>query len=69
VLAELPWPTLVVVDACSYTNIQPCNNKFRELADCVAAEIERLGGKAFIAMTPVISDGESQGSKAMRYAP
>jgi dihydroxyacid dehydratase/phosphogluconate dehydratase len=27
-----------------------------------------MGGKAHIAYTPVISDGESQGSKAMRYS-
>ena len=30
--------------------------------------IERRGGKAFVASTPIISDGETQGSKGMRYS-
>ena len=32
----------------------PCNNKFRELGDELAAEVERQGGKPIFACTPVI---------------
>ncbi|CAE7424201.1 ilvD, partial [Symbiodinium necroappetens] len=38
---------------------------------CVAADkhpVEKLGGKAHFCFTPVISDGQSQGCKAMRYS-
>jgi dihydroxy-acid dehydratase len=51
-----------------YSNALPCNNHFDQLAKIVQEEIEALGGKAFLATTPVISDGESQGSPAMRYS-
>ena len=37
-----------------YNNSMPCNNKFLELAQIIAAEIERQGGKPHIAGTPVI---------------
>eukprot|EP00439_Symbiodinium_sp_Y106_P052650 s1136_g7.t1 len=39
--------------------------------DCVTADkhpVEKLGGKAHFCFTPVISDGQSQGCKAMRYS-
>eukprot|EP00035_Acanthoeca_spectabilis_P037412 m.45094 g.45094 ORF g.45094 m.45094 type:complete len:605 (+) comp8601_c0_seq1:4468-6282(+) len=51
-----------------YSNTMPCNNRFRELADVIAEEVEKNGGKAHIAMTPVISDGITNGSKPMRYS-
>ena len=31
-----------------YTNTMPCNNKFRELADIMADEIEKLGGTVVV---------------------
>ena len=52
-----------------YTNGNPCNNKFRELGDVIAAEVEAQGGKPIFAMTPVISDGLTNGSKGMRSVP
>ena len=58
----------IVTIGVPFTNLNPCNNKFKELADIIAEEVEAQGGKAYLAFTPVISDGESQGSKAMRYS-
>ena len=51
-----------------WTNAMPCNLHIKEMAELVAAEVERLGGKAVLAATPVISDGCSIGTKAMRYS-
>lgn len=58
----------VITIAAPYSNSMPCNNQFRDLADVLGEEIERLGGKAHFCYTPVISDGQSQGTKAMRYS-
>ncbi|CAJ1431820.1 unnamed protein product, partial [Effrenium voratum] len=58
----------VITIAAPYSNSMPCNNQFRDLADILAEEVERLGGKAHFCFTPVISDGQSQGCKAMRYS-
>ncbi|CAE8623771.1 unnamed protein product [Polarella glacialis] len=58
----------VITIAAPYSNSMPCNNQFRDLADILAEEVEKLGGKAHLCFTPVISDGQSQGSKAMRYS-
>eukprot|EP01097_Dermamoeba_algensis_P009334 TRINITY_DN6550_c0_g1_i1.p1 TRINITY_DN6550_c0_g1~~TRINITY_DN6550_c0_g1_i1.p1 ORF type:complete len:549 (-),score=120.35 TRINITY_DN6550_c0_g1_i1:72-1718(-) len=51
-----------------YTNIMPCNNRLKELAEIVAEEVEAQGGKSLISYTPVISDGETQGTDGMRYS-
>lgn len=40
----------------------------RELGDIIIASIEREGGKGIIAGTPVISDGETNGSTGMKYS-
>lgn len=58
----------VVTIAAPYSNSMPCNNQFRDLADVMAREVERLGGKAHLCLTPVISDGQTQGTRAMRYS-
>lgn len=58
----------MITIAAPYSNTMPCNNQFRDLADLIAEEVERLGGKAHLCLTPVISDGQSQGCKAMRYS-
>jgi len=58
----------MITIAAPYSNSMPCNNQFRELADIIAEEVERQGGKAHLAITPVISDGQTQGAKAMRYS-
>merc|ERR1719379_2697246 len=55
----------IVTIAAPFSNIMPCNNQFKDLADILAEEIERLGGKAHLAITPVISDGQTQETKAM----
>jgi len=58
----------MITIAAPYSNSMPCNNQFRELADIIAQEVEQLGGKAHLCFTPVISDGQSQGARAMRYS-
>lgn len=58
----------VITVAIPYTNAMPCNNRLRDLGDYIGAEIERLGGKSVIAMTPVISDGATNGSTGMKYS-
>ncbi len=54
--------------AVPYTNGTPCNDHIRELGDLLQAEIEAAGGKAIIFGTPVVSDGISMGSEAMKYS-
>lgn len=49
-------------------SIHMCNQKFRILADEVAKGVEEAGGKAFTSHQPVISDGQSMGTVAMRYS-
>eukprot|EP00965_Chrysotila_dentata_P172192 5682413-Pleurochrysis_carterae.AAC.1 len=51
-----------------YANVMPCNNKMLELAERVCAAIESAGGKPMLAVTPAISDGETQGTLGMRYS-
>lgn len=54
--------------AVPYTNGTPCNDHIRELGDILQAEIEAAGGKAIIFGTPVVSDGISMGTEAMKYS-
>lgn len=54
--------------AVPYTNGTPCNDHIRELGDLLQAEIETAGGKAIIFGTPVVSDGISMGTEAMKYS-
>jgi len=58
----------IITIAAPYSNNMPCNNQFRDLADRIAEEVEKRGGKAHYAFTPVINDGMTQGTKAMRYS-
>lgn len=58
----------IVTVGVPYTNIMPCNARFLELADVVCKAIEAQGGKPMLAVTPAISDGETQGSLGMRYS-
>ena len=39
-----------------------------ELAEFICKAIEAEGGKAMLACTPAISDGETQGALGMRYS-
>lgn len=54
--------------AVPYTNGTPCNDHIRELGDLFQKEIEAVGGKAIIFGTPVVSDGISMGTEAMKYS-
>ncbi len=54
--------------AVPYTNGTPCNDHIRELGDLLQVEIEAAGGKAIIFGTPVVSDGISMGTEAMKYS-
>lgn len=54
--------------AVAYTNGTPCNDHIRELGDLLQSEIEKAGGKAIIFGTPVVSDGISMGTEAMKYS-
>lgn len=54
--------------AVAYTNGTPCNDHIRELGDLLQSEIEKAGGKAIVFGTPVVSDGISMGTEAMKYS-
>jgi len=54
--------------AIPYTNGTPCNDHVRALGDLVQLEIERAGGKPIVFGTPVVSDGISMGTEAMKYS-
>jgi dihydroxy-acid dehydratase len=58
----------VIAVAVPYTNGTPCNDHIRDLGDLVQDEIEAAGGKAVIFGTPVVSDGISMGTEAMKYS-
>jgi len=58
----------IITVGSPWTNANPCNAKVRELTDLVCQAIEEEGGKAFIAPTPVISDGMTNGALSMRYS-
>jgi dihydroxy-acid dehydratase len=58
----------VITVGVPYTNVMPCNNKFMDLANAVCEAIEAEGGKAMLATTPIISDGQTQGTLGMRYS-
>jgi len=47
----------IITIGAPWTNANPCNNRVRALADILVEEVEKAGGKAFVAGTPVISDG------------
>lgn len=58
----------IVTVACTHTNATPCNAHMNELGVVLQKEVERMGGKAFVFGTPVISDGETMGTTGMRYS-
>jgi dihydroxy-acid dehydratase len=58
----------VITVGVPYSNALPCNNHLLELSDIVCKRIEAKGGKTVYAGTPVISDGETNGSDGMRYS-
>jgi dihydroxy-acid dehydratase len=58
----------IIALAIPYTNGTPCNDHVRALGDLVQQEIENAGGKAIVFGTPVVSDGISMGTEAMKYS-
>ncbi|MGW8311824.1 MAG: dihydroxy-acid dehydratase [Desulfuromonadales bacterium] len=58
----------IIALAVPYTNGTPCNDHIRDLGDLVQQAIEDAGGKAIVFGTPVVSDGISMGSEAMKYS-
>lgn len=54
--------------ACPYTNGTPCNEHINILGEIIQKEIAKQGGKDIIFGTPVISDGISMGTEAMKYS-
>jgi dihydroxy-acid dehydratase len=47
----------IITVASPWSTANPCNYHHRELTDLLCAAIEKKGGKAFVAGTPIISDG------------
>ncbi len=58
----------IIALAVPHTNGTPCNDHIRELGDIVQRAIEDAGGKAIVFGTPVVSDGISMGTEAMKYS-
>lgn len=58
----------IIALAVPYTNGTPCNDHLRDLGDLLQEEIEAAGGKAIQFGTPVVSDGISMGTEAMKYS-
>jgi dihydroxy-acid dehydratase len=58
----------IIALAVPYTNGTPCNDHIRDLGDIVQQAIEDAGGKAVVFGTPVVSDGISMGTEAMKYS-
>lgn len=58
----------IIALAVPYTNGTPCNDHVRTLGDLVQKAIEDAGGKAIVFGTPVVSDGISMGTEAMKYS-
>jgi dihydroxy-acid dehydratase len=58
----------IIALAVPHTNGTPCNDHIRALGDIVQEAIEEDGGKAIVFGTPVVSDGISMGSEAMKYS-
>ena len=58
----------VIAVAVPYTNGTPCNVHIRELGDLLQQYIEAAGGKTVVFGTPVVSDGISMGTEAMKYS-
>ncbi len=58
----------IIALAVPHTNGTPCNDHVRALGDIVQQAIEAAGGKAIVFGTPVVSDGISMGTEAMKYS-
>ncbi|GAB4177682.1 MAG: dihydroxy-acid dehydratase [Geothermobacteraceae bacterium] len=58
----------IIALAVPHTNGTPCNDHIRELGDLARRELEDAGLKPIVFGTPVVSDGISMGSEAMKYS-
>lgn len=58
----------LVALAVAYTNGTPCNDHLRVLGDLLQQQLEVAGAKVIVFGTPVVSDGISMGTEAMKYS-
>jgi dihydroxy-acid dehydratase len=58
----------IIAVAAPYTNATPCNDHIWQLAELILQAIEQKGGKGILFGTPVVSDGISMGTEAMKYS-
>eukprot|EP00418_Pyrodinium_bahamense_P073147 CAMPEP_0179081420 /NCGR_PEP_ID=MMETSP0796-20121207/36659_1 /TAXON_ID=73915 /ORGANISM="Pyrodinium bahamense, Strain pbaha01" /LENGTH=628 /DNA_ID=CAMNT_0020778807 /DNA_START=55 /DNA_END=1939 /DNA_ORIENTATION=- len=58
----------MITIAAPFSNSMPCNNQFKDLAEIIGQAVEKRGGKAHLAIVPVISDGLTQGTRMMQYS-
>ncbi|MGE3278416.1 MAG: dihydroxy-acid dehydratase [Candidatus Altimarinota bacterium] len=58
----------LVALAAPYTNGTPCNEHILELGGILKKELERVGTMPIAFGTPVVSDGISMGTEAMKYS-
>ncbi len=58
----------LVAIAAPYTNGTPCNDHIQELGLLLKKEVVKTGAMPIIFGTPVISDGISMGTEAMKYS-
>lgn len=64
--ADFEKPLICV--AAPFTDVSPCNVHILELGKKAEKIIEKLGGKAYIFGTPVVTDGETMGTEGMKYS-
>lgn len=58
----------IVALAAPYTNGTPCNEHILELGKILKSDIEKAGAMPIAFGTPVVSDGISMGTEAMKYS-
>ncbi len=66
--ADADFSKPLVALAVPYTNGTPCNDHLRTLGDLLQGELEAAGAKVVQFGTPVVSDGISMGTEAMKYS-
>jgi len=66
--ADADFDKPIITVASPWSTANPCNWHHRELTDLLVEAIELKGGRAFVAGTPIISDGMTQGTAGMRYS-
>jgi|CXWL01.1.fsa_nt_gi dihydroxy-acid dehydratase len=65
---EEDFDKAIVALAAPYTNGTPCNEHIQEMGNILKKELELVGAMPIIFGTPVVSDGISMGTEAMKYS-